>query len=369
MISGSDDRSVRGWDVETGAGTRVLEGHKDYVRSVLGNVQSPAVWMSGAYDHQVLCWDTRAATPAVRSFTHDGPVEALLLLPGGTTLLSAGGPQVCVWDLVAGKRVHALSYHQKTITSLCMDGTGTRVLSGGIDQHVKVYDLHEWKLLHTLRFNAPILSLAMAPDNTRLAVGMNDGVLAVRSRGTRNLAAVAEARERNKSVRAGTYRYFVRGKDMPAGADDYKVAERKARKLRAYDLYLKKFEFGNALDAAVRSGDVAVVAAMLEQLGRQHALGHALGGRTEAQLVPLLRFLVGNINHPRYAPQLLQFAQDIFEKYTNVVGQSITVDQLFVTLNNKLRDEIAAQKQLMQLQGLIDCMITVSTANQPVGSA
>ena len=40
-----------------------------------------------------------------------------------------------VWDILSGgKMIHSFSNHQKTITTMCFDGTYTRLLSGSIDR-------------------------------------------------------------------------------------------------------------------------------------------------------------------------------------------------------------------------------------------
>lgn len=60
----------------------------------------------------------------------------------------------------------ALSNHQKTITSLCWAESETgeaRVLSGGLDGLVKVYDPSEnWRVKHTMRYGGQIMSLAVS---------------------------------------------------------------------------------------------------------------------------------------------------------------------------------------------------------------
>lgn len=53
-----------------------------------------------------------------------------------------------VWDLLAGGGgglLHTLANHQKTVTCLALDGTGSRLLTGGLDRHVKIYNLENFK--------------------------------------------------------------------------------------------------------------------------------------------------------------------------------------------------------------------------------
>ncbi len=64
----------------------------------------------------------------------------------GSLLVSAGGNQVCVWDLVGGGRLlKRLTNFQKTVTSLCVSplagpdsAAAPRLLAGSLDGHVKV---------------------------------------------------------------------------------------------------------------------------------------------------------------------------------------------------------------------------------------
>jgi U3 small nucleolar RNA-associated protein 15 len=182
---------------------------------------------------------------------HGKPVEACLALPGGALLLSAGGNELRVWDLLAGgKLLHSFANHQKTITSLCLDGTGTRVLTGSLDQHVKVYDLHHFSVTHGMKYNAPIMTIAVSPDNSRLVAGMVDGTLEIRQKDSKSLTDLAghdiddddDSAKTKQILRGGTYKYFLRGKNSVPSADDYKVMVQRKARLKAYDRAFRKFQ-------------------------------------------------------------------------------------------------------------------------------
>lgn len=94
---------------------------------------------------------------------HGGaPIEDILAFPTGGVGVSVGGPILRVWDLNMGKCVRALSNHQKTVTCAAFDGSKGRVMTGGLDMMVKVYDVEDWKVVHTMRYPAPLLSLAVS---------------------------------------------------------------------------------------------------------------------------------------------------------------------------------------------------------------
>ena len=142
--------------------------HTDYVRSGLVSPSNPALILTGSYDSTVRLWDTREGSCVMTMRGGGGgaaawPVEDVLMFPSGSAALSASGPILRVWDLVAGGRcVRAMSNHQKTVTVLAFDGRAGRLLTGGLDQMVKVYDVSTYKVVHTMKYPAPVLSLAIS---------------------------------------------------------------------------------------------------------------------------------------------------------------------------------------------------------------
>lgn len=210
VCSASDDATVRIWDVTAGACTRRHDGHKDYVRSIAGHPTSNATWASGSYDHTVKLWDGRdGGKDASMTLDHGAPVEDVAWLPSGSLLVSVGGQDVCVWDMLGGGRLlQRLRCHQKTIMSafVAPDGgpppiletpefegsgvahygamarTAPRLLTGSLDGHVKVHELDTFTVTHSAKYPGPVLSVALSPDANVLAVGTANKLLSIRKR-------------------------------------------------------------------------------------------------------------------------------------------------------------------------------------------
>ena len=201
LASAGDDCTTRLWDLSSGQVVAEFGDHTDYVRSLDTSPASPFVWLTGSYDHSVRLWDARAsgganaaATPApahgagdaggaVMTMKHGAPVTAVLMLRGGMACVTAGGPLIKVWDLSAGGRLlTTVQSHAKLVTCLCLDGTGDRVLSGGLDHVVNVYNHTTWETAHSLHHDAPGLSVGVSPSNTQLVVGDTASNLTVRTR-------------------------------------------------------------------------------------------------------------------------------------------------------------------------------------------
>lgn len=165
VLSASDDQSIKLWDLSTQACITTLTSHTDYVRSAIFHPTNPSLLLSGGYDSTFRVHDVRLPPETANTITmrHGGaPIEDILAFPSGGVGVSVGGPILRVWDLNMGKCVRALSNHQKTVTCAAFDGNKGRILTGGLDMMVKVYDVEEWKVVHTMRYPAPILSLAVS---------------------------------------------------------------------------------------------------------------------------------------------------------------------------------------------------------------
>jgi U3 small nucleolar RNA-associated protein 15 len=91
VLSGSDDVTVRWWDVTSGAQLMRLDGHRDYVRAAAVSPASPDTWATGGYDHTVKLWDVRAGGAAVMDLDHGAPVEDLAFFPTGAAYRTVMG--------------------------------------------------------------------------------------------------------------------------------------------------------------------------------------------------------------------------------------------------------------------------------------
>lgn len=175
VLSCSDDTTVKLWDVPSQAAITTFLDHSDYVRTGQVSTSNPHHILTGSYDATVRLFDSRTGEcemvmgePSGEGSTRNThPVEQVLMFPSGTVALSTAGPILRVWDLVAGGRcTRAMSNHQKTITSLAFNSDASRVLTGGLDQMVKVYDVSTYRVVHTMRYPAPILCMAISVSSS-----------------------------------------------------------------------------------------------------------------------------------------------------------------------------------------------------------
>ncbi len=150
VISGSDDETVRVWDLATGDPVGgPFTGHDGPVNAVAAaELDGRPVVISGSSDRTIRVWDMVTGTPVGDPFTgHGGYVLAVAVAElGGRPVVISGssGETVRVWDLATGTPVgqpFAGHYDQvNTVAAAELDGRPV-VISGSSDETVRVWDL------------------------------------------------------------------------------------------------------------------------------------------------------------------------------------------------------------------------------------
>jgi len=382
VFTASDDQRAICWDVAAETQVRRFDGHTDFVRCGALNPNSPKLLVTGSYDHTVRLWDVNSPK-CIMELQHAAPVEDLVLLPGGGMLATASGNTMSVWDILSGGRVlQTVCAHSKTITSLCADASGSHLLSASLDHMVKVYELRRYKVVGSLKYAAPLLSVALSPASSHLVVGMSDNSLCVRRQATGSReagAGGAEARSRNGEASdlqnvglpgqvaadksaplpqdGSTYRYFLRGRNHAPQPGQMVVERASANRLSSFDKALKSFKYHEAFDAALINGSPDIVVAVIEELVQRNGLRIALQGRDQHTLEPVVAFLVRQITAPPFAAVLIGVANLLLDMYAPVLGKSAAIDELFVKLRNTLEAEMRLQAELAQLMGAMDVLL------------
>lgn len=353
LLSTSDDRTVRIWDLTEDMAKWTGVGHEDYVRSGCYIPGQESIIVSGSYDQTVRLWDTRQAgnsRPAL-TFKHDAPIEDVLALDS-STLAAAAGNQVAILDLTAGKVQHIIRSMGKAVTSLST-ASRKRLLTGSLDGHVKVHNTSSWEVITGRKYPAPILSLAVIPSHSgteshdkHLTVGLQNGLLSIRTRlagaektrareQTKKMDALIageadeyERKQKKKDLRQGI-RARDRGSDFRGeGADIVITGNERERtaKMKEWQRSLRQGKYGLALDQALQpavrdSADREDVLTLITTLRHRSALRTALANRSAEQLIPVLEWTLKYINHPRNVSLLYDVLLQILDLYSAKLGE------------------------------------------------
>ena len=157
---------------------RSLEGHSGWINCV-AIIPDGSRGLSGSDDKTVRLWNLEIGECLHTLEGHTGRVKAVALTPDGDWGLSGGDDkQVRVWDLKTGKNLHILEGHESVVTSLAVSADGWLALSGSEDKTIKLWNLKSGNCVHTLHgHTSKVCAVALSPDATIGLSGSNDKTL------------------------------------------------------------------------------------------------------------------------------------------------------------------------------------------------
>ena len=131
-VSGSLDRTLRVWDLESGSCLRTLEGHTDSVMCVSVMADGRQV-VSGSKDRTLRVWDLETGNSRVLQ-GHSGGVLSLSVTPDGRRAVSGSEDRTLrMWDLETGVCVCTLEGHSDWVRSIrghCLSATSAAISPG-----------------------------------------------------------------------------------------------------------------------------------------------------------------------------------------------------------------------------------------------
>ncbi|MEE8146090.1 MAG: hypothetical protein V3T24_00680, partial [Longimicrobiales bacterium] len=185
LVSGSNDWTVRLWDVASGTVTATLRGHMGGVGSVAFSPDGTRL-VSGSFDRTVRLWDasgepvpegaaSRGETATLRG--HEGGVRSVAFSPDGTRLVSGSNDDtVRLWDVASGTETATLRGHMGGVGSVAFSPDGTQLVSGSDAGTIRLWDVASGTETATLRGNERPVSVAFSPDGTQLVSGSYETV-------------------------------------------------------------------------------------------------------------------------------------------------------------------------------------------------
>jgi mono/diheme cytochrome c family protein len=192
-LSGSQDQTLRLWDVSTGKLLRTLEGHNGVIRCLALTSDGKRA-LSGSDDRTVRVWDLETGKELRRLLGHGDRVRAVALSPDGKRALSAGDDRtVRLWDLEKGQEMVSLSGHTGPVLSVAFSRDGRRALSGGADGLVRLWDLARGREVESWQAHRrAVRAVAFAPGGKQAVSGGDDRAVRLWNLKTRKLQRVFE---------------------------------------------------------------------------------------------------------------------------------------------------------------------------------
>ena len=170
-LSGSQDKTLKLWEVSNGKEIRTFPGHETPVKSAVFNRDGKYVLSIGSYDKTLKLWDV-ATGKAIRTLSgYDNSVSAAAFSPDGKCVLSAREYsnnerkyEMKLWDVATGREMKTFQGNYRVL-SLAFSPDGRYVLSGGESEWLDLWDVATVSNVRSiLADNFWIKFVAFSPD-------------------------------------------------------------------------------------------------------------------------------------------------------------------------------------------------------------
>uniref|UniRef100_A0A2I3GAG4 Uncharacterized protein n=1 Tax=Nomascus leucogenys TaxID=61853 RepID=A0A2I3GAG4_NOMLE len=156
LFSASTDKTVAMWDSETGKRVKRLKGHTSFVNSCY--LATLGLWKKAA----------------IQTFQNMYQVLAVTFNDTSDQIISGGiDNAIKVWDLCQNKLTYTMTGHADSVTGLSLSSEGSYLLSNAMDNTVCVWDVWpfapEERYVHNFEKN--LLRCSWSPDGSKIAPG------------------------------------------------------------------------------------------------------------------------------------------------------------------------------------------------------
>ena len=140
QLASSSQKNINIWNIIPGQEEikeNTLEGHTNTVKSILALPNNRLA--SGSDDKTIIIWNLESGDPIHKLEGHVNCVMALILMNGGLKLASASRDKtIKYWDIESGMPTKTLQGHEDWVTSLALFEDG-RLVSSSKDKSIIIW--------------------------------------------------------------------------------------------------------------------------------------------------------------------------------------------------------------------------------------
>ncbi|MEJ6482603.1 WD40 repeat domain-containing protein, partial [Nostoc punctiforme UO1] len=152
-VSGSDDKTLKLWNLETGKEISTLTGHNSEVRAVAIAADGKTA-VSGSFDNTLKLWNLETGKEISTLTGHNNWVYAVAIAADGKTAVSGSDDNTLkLWNLETGKEISTLTGHNSEVRAVAIAPDGKTAVSGSADKTLKLWDLETGKEIEEIKKN------------------------------------------------------------------------------------------------------------------------------------------------------------------------------------------------------------------------
>ena len=184
LASASDDGSMRVWDLDSGQALLTIPiawgpapgkalitipTGRHWIRALAIAAQGHYA-LSGSEDRTLRLWDLQTGAEVLRLAGHAARINGVALSADGLTAISASADNTLkVWDLTRGVERASLTGHEAAVNAVAVDALGRYAASAADDCTVRVWRLPEGKPAAVFAGDSPMTACATGRDGMVIA--------------------------------------------------------------------------------------------------------------------------------------------------------------------------------------------------------
>jgi len=178
IVSASDDRTLRLWDLRGNSIGRPFRGHESKVFSVGFSPDSKYI-VSGSEDRTLRLWDLQGHPIGQPFRGHEGAVFSVAFSPDGKYIFSGSEDRTLrLWDLQGHPIGQPFRGHEGAVFSVDISPDGKYIISGSEDNTLRLWDLQGNPIGEAFRgHEGEVFSVAFSPDGKYILSGSEDHTL------------------------------------------------------------------------------------------------------------------------------------------------------------------------------------------------
>ncbi|PTQ78557.1 WD40 repeat protein [Nitrosomonas oligotropha] len=171
-----DNSYIRLIDLLSGQVVRLLKGHRNVIQSLAFSADSRRL-VSGSADTTARIWDVASGASLHTLNGHRNAIYAVAFSPDGRlTVTGSDDHSLKLWDSATGKQLADLHGHTDKVRSVAFTPDGRYLLSGSWDQTIRLWNSQTGAANKVLaRQDATVDHLSIAPDGSKVLTGAGYG--------------------------------------------------------------------------------------------------------------------------------------------------------------------------------------------------
>jgi WD40 repeat protein len=176
VISGSDDRTIRVWEIDSAKEMLKIPLVRQWPRSIAVTSDGRFA-VTAAESSTVKVWNLETGAE-VQSFRgHTARVNSVAIVDAQRVVSGSDDHTVRVWDLESGQPLSVLSGHDAKVNAVAAFAGRKLVVSASDDCDVRVWDVTTKGLLATYTLESPVLTCVGSPETPEIVVGDRSGLV------------------------------------------------------------------------------------------------------------------------------------------------------------------------------------------------